>query len=349
MTTRFPFMRAAALAGALLGGLVPAAGPVLGLAPAALAASCQPAGPTGLTAAVVATAGQTIGGTVDATGCDIGVYVGAGAEGTVINGATITGANNQGILVQDTRNVTIEHSTIKGNGLHPTKGLPEDKGVQLIGTAASLVLDNVVTGNRADGGIAINDDGPVSPGGLHAGMTLPGIGNQVIGNTVSGNLNGCGIVLSSYNAGGAAGVRDNLVQGNTITGTPGVFPPTVGGVVVAADVPDSIVTSNTVESNTITGNLLPGVVVHSNAPGDIVAGTVIRWNTISANDWATPEGPSKPAGIILIGEVEPVYDTFIEGNQISAQYFGVWARHAVNLFTQDMGGNNATVPELRLP
>lgn len=116
-----------------------------------MAASRQPAGPTSLTAAVIATAGRTVSGTIDATGCDIGVYVGADAQGAVISGA-----NNQRILAQDTRNVTIARSTIGRNGLHPTKGLPEDKGVQLIGTAASVVTDNVVTSNHSDGGIAIN-------------------------------------------------------------------------------------------------------------------------------------------------------------------------------------------------
>ncbi len=119
-----------------------------------MAASRQPAGPTSLTAAVIATAGRTVSGTIDATGCDIGVYVGADAQVGV--SVFISGANNQRILAQDTRNVTIARSTIGRNGLHPTKGLPEDKGVQLIGTAASVVTDNVVTSNHSDGGIAIN-------------------------------------------------------------------------------------------------------------------------------------------------------------------------------------------------
>ena len=333
---RFSGLRAAVLAGTLIGGMaLPAAG-VLGVASVALGAGCAPAGTTGLTAALIAVPAQTISGTIDATRCDIGVYVGPNVRDVVINGASISGANDHGILVQDTSRVTIENSTISGNGVKPHGGLPEDKAIALVGTSASLVLDNTVTGNRADGGIAITDDGPVNPSAPGPGSLLPGIGNQVIGNTVSGNLNGCGIVLSAYNAGGSAGVRDNLVRGNIVTGMPGKFPPVVGGVVVAADSPGSYALSNTIEFNTITGNFLPGVVIHSNTPGDIVAGTVVRENTISGNDWGTSLGPKKPAGIVVIGEVAPVWDTFVEGNQISGQDFGVWASNAVNLFTNDV-------------
>ena len=40
------------------------------------AANCLQAGNTGLTASIVAHPGQTITGAVDATGCDLGIYVG---------------------------------------------------------------------------------------------------------------------------------------------------------------------------------------------------------------------------------------------------------------------------------
>src|SRR3954454_12511266 len=65
---------------------------------AAAAASCQAAGGTGLTTLVVATPGASVNGTIDATGCDIGVYIAPGTNGVTIQDATITGANDHAIF-----------------------------------------------------------------------------------------------------------------------------------------------------------------------------------------------------------------------------------------------------------
>ena len=76
-------------------GLAPLAFGVTVLAgPAAVAGatptSCDTAGTTGLTASVVASPGQRIdGGTIDATGCDVGIYVGPGVEHVVVDGVTV--------------------------------------------------------------------------------------------------------------------------------------------------------------------------------------------------------------------------------------------------------------------
>ena len=82
-------------------------------APPAGAAGCSPAGATGLTASMVATPGQTIdassigSSTLDATGCDIGIYVPPSADGVTIgstttagDGITISGANDTGIFAE---------------------------------------------------------------------------------------------------------------------------------------------------------------------------------------------------------------------------------------------------------
>ena len=60
------------------------------------AASCTPnVGGTGLSAAVVAHAHQNISHrVVDATGCDIGIYVGAGADHVSIRETRVTGAGD---------------------------------------------------------------------------------------------------------------------------------------------------------------------------------------------------------------------------------------------------------------
>ena len=305
--------------------------------------TCMPAGGTGLTAAVVATAGQIVTGTIDATGCNIGVYVGPWASDVVISGATITGAKDHGIFIQDTSNVIVENSTISGNGVSPTKGINENKGVELVGTSFSVVRNNIVTGNMADGGIGISDDGMIDAGAPRPGSPHPGMLNIVIGNRVTDNGGGCGIVVASYNAG--QGVTHNLVADNTVSRNP-------AGIVVAADPPGTSTTDNWVMGNTITDNSIPGVIIHSNAPGDTVSGTVVSGNAISGNGFFPEVGltdPAQGAGIILVGEVNPVTDTFIAANSISGEYFGVWERHASGTRVLDLGLNKATVPDTLRP
>src|SRR5581483_672813 len=75
---------------AALGATALVAGPLV--AGPARAASCSPAGPSGLTAAMIVASGQTLSSqTVDATGCDIGIYLAPGTTGVTINGVTVSG------------------------------------------------------------------------------------------------------------------------------------------------------------------------------------------------------------------------------------------------------------------
>lgn len=101
----------------LLAATITAMGGVVAFTAAAPAQAepveCAPAGSTGLTAAVVAAAGQRISGTIDATGCDVGIYIGPDATAAQVVGATVTGANDHGIFVQDASGVAISQSTIR--------------------------------------------------------------------------------------------------------------------------------------------------------------------------------------------------------------------------------------------
>lgn len=311
-------------------------------APAGAAAPvCQSAGSTGLTAAVIATSNQTITGTIDATGCGVGVYIGPGITGVTVDNATISGANDHGILVQDASNDTIENSLVTGNGLNPSTCpspptpptgpcISEDKGIELVGTSHVTVEDNVVTKNMADGGIGVADDGPIDPGAPQPGTLHPGYHNLIKGNVISGNPTGCGIVVAAYNPG--AGVSNNVVEGNDVTGN-------VAGIVVAADAPHTLAINNDVFQNVASGNFIPGVIVHSNAPGDVVVGTDVEGNVLSGNGpdphAAGGKGPAGPAGIVVIAEPLPpgapaslpkaiVRDTTVKGN--------TYAGETVNLF-----------------
>ncbi len=311
----------------------------------ASAPTCPAAGSTGLTAAFIATPNQLISGSIDATGCDVGIFVGPGITGVVIAGATVSGANDHGIFAQDTSGLVVIGSTIKGNGVHPHScDLPhtgvciaEDKALELAGTSNSLIAHNNVS-NNGFGGIGIADDSPaLDPAAFYPGSTSPAIGDVITGNLVAGNLNDCGIVVAAYNAG--VGASNNVVTHNLVLGEQPPFRPghADGQIVVATDGPGTSVTNTVVANNVIIGSELPGIVVHSNVAGDVISGTIIAHNTISKNGYypgffATVNTPNvTPTGIALVAEGPPVNGatpvltgTLVVSNTVMTDTTGIW-------------------------
>lgn len=336
--------------------------------------ACLTADKTGLTAKRILTSNQQlIGATVDATGCDVGIYIGPGTERVLISGVTVTGANQHGIFVQDASRITIQYSVVTGNGVAgnacPPAGTPppgciaEDKGIELVGTSDSVITHNVASHNFADGGIGVADDGPTNPG---APSTNPGNTNGAKNDVVSDNLiidnsNGCGIVIAAYNQGTPV---DNVhVIGNTVIGaapTPGQeFPPRpnplIGQIVVATDGPFAQISNTQVVGNNLDGSELPGIVVHSNVFGDVISQTVIRDNMIADNGYYpgppanTPNDPGVlqgTTGISLIAEVgdgntpSPVLThTNVGSNIILNDKNGVWVCGTDNTNVHQLQGN----------
>lgn len=287
-----------------------------GLPAVASAAPTPPAPPNGWTAKIDATSGQVITGDVDAANKDIGIYIGPGIKNVKVTGATIHGARLEGILVQKASDISITGNTVEDNGdpaaylLDPTQPasgtnpmvIHEGKAIELAGTSNCLVKNNIVQNNNADGGIGLSDYGPVFPalpflGAPNTDETVPvaSTGNIITGNTVNDNLGGCGIVMSAWNPG--AGIVGNTVLSNTLSGG-------VGGIIVAADLPNTIAKDNVVLKNSVTGCFIMGIIVHSNAPGDVVSGTQIIGNTLSNNGFEEPPfDPSTPTGIAVVAEV----------------------------------------------
>jgi parallel beta-helix repeat protein len=273
---------------------------------------------------------------INAVGKLNGIYVmGPGAAGTVIEGLTVESANNHGIFVQDTSKITIVHNDVLHNGLNPTDCpepptpptgpcIAENKGIELVGTSDSSVVNNLVMNNQADGAVGVSDDGQINPGALESGAANPAVGNVISGNTMIGNVGGCGVVVAAYNPG--QGVRNNIVSNNYVVNGN-------AGIVVAADVPHTSAINNTVAYNTVLNNMIPGIIVHSNTPGDMVSGTVVIGNTVSGNGGFGPQ----PTGITLIGEVEQVYDTTVSGNIVHNEYYGIAVKNATGTV---MVGNN---------
>jgi len=321
------------------------------------AVGCTSVPSTGLTAAQVATTNQTFSTSVDATGCDIGIYVPPGITGVTIGGATssagitVSGANDTGIFVDQTSGTTIENDTVQNNGVAPGAGIESFGGIVLAGVSNSTVSSNTVTGNGG-GGIVVNDNGPVNPGAPNPGPNAPVPSNNdtVSNNTISGNYGSCGIVYSTHNSGGS--ITGGVITGNTITGHIGVFKstgPDLGGIVVAAASAGATVSNTQVSGNNISGSFEGGIIVHAHAPNDVVTSTSITGNTVGpANNWGSTNGPPTTAGIILgVDQLPPaiapkITQTTVGGNTIFGQFYGLWISGVTDVTINP--ANTITVP-----
>jgi hypothetical protein len=344
-----PSLPSCALVAALLGGASLFGAPAStayaagARAGAASANHCAPAGASKLTAKLVVHAHETITGTVAASGCDIGIYVPPGAGGVVVRGATVTGAADQGILVQDANGVLIEDSTVTGNLVRPDvcpfppakpKGpcIVDAKAVELVGSSHSTVEGNTIVANLGEGGIGVFDDGAQSPGTLGAGLPRPAVGNLVEHNVVVDNPRGCGIVVSTHVAGEA--VTGNKVIDNVSVGN-------AEGVVVADNMPHTELAGTVVSGNVATDSVAPGIVLNSLAPGDVVSGTLVEDNVLARNGSLPPFEhlpgyAPKPTGVIVVtaglppgtpkGTAAPVQvGVRLVGNVISDEGWGIWS------------------------
>ena len=351
---RTPRSLAKALVGAMtMLGMV--AVPVALAASPAGAASCSAAGGTGLTAALVASSGQTIANqTVDASGCDVGIYVPPGTNGVTIEKATVSGANDHGIFAEDASGLTIEDSSVSGNGVNPTPGIFDNKAIELVGVTDSLVTGNTVTYNTADGGIGIQDNGPLDSGAPNPGPGTPVATSNIVvsNNDVSHNTGGCGIVVAAHNPGG--GVSHIVLTANTIASTPfkmGPTGPEIGGIVIDAPIPHTSLSDVSVSGNTITGSLIAGIAVYAGGgPGAEVSSVSLTGNTLNQDGWGEQAaGRPRPEAIMVAAYPAPpgappavVTGTQITGNTITDEYFGVWL--AYTTATTSSPNNITTVP-----
>jgi hypothetical protein len=310
------------------------------------------------------------GKTINAAGCDIGIYVAPGVHGVRITQDSVTNANDHGIFVQDASNIVIKNDLVENNGVNgghscnyvSSPCLAEDKGIQLVGTSNSVIENNIVNYNAADGGIGISTDGPdIDPGALYASASKPywANNNLVNANTINDNVAGCGIVLSTYNPG--AGDMNTWITGNSIQGNSpynqGSGPQYVGQIVVATDAPSTTIENTHVTYNTLDGSLLPGIVVHANVFGDKITNVRIEHNDLSDNGWypaafATgsndPQAKQGPTGIAMIAEhnVQPPHEpnpiisnALVTGNTILNDRIGVWHCFTASTTIGSNGGN----------
>lgn len=336
-----------------------------GAADAAPSACTANAGNSGLSAAVVAHSHQRIAHkTIDAKGCDIGIYVGAGASHVTISSVTVKGASFQGIFAEDTSYVTISHSKITGNafgtvdasapalpgsGLHSLVG--QSFAVSLFGVSHSTVVDNAVY-NNGRGGIGVMDNGPNDPGTItqnRSAAVVPSSHDSVVGNRAWKDYGGCAIVTATQNLGGR--LSHILVAGNTVaaTKTSSAAGPDVGGIVVAADLPGSSVVGVRVSGNKVSDSFEGGVIVNAEAPNSFTKHVRVIGNTVSGNNWGEQEAP-KTAGIIVsanpkasvpAGASAPEnIDTVVARNTVKNQFYGIWS---VGNHSPSVAGNHIRV------
>jgi hypothetical protein len=190
-------------------------------------ATCTPTGfvrdNIDLTARLINPPG-TVSGTVDATGCNIGIYYGPGHTGTV-DDADVFGANYFGI-VNDGGTVRIRHSSVHDIGETPFNGAQHGNAIYFAngsGAAGSITHNRVwnyqkngITDTSAGHRVAINHnvvtgEGPVAyiaQNGIEVGF---GATATVKHNSVTGN---------SYTGAGGASSGGILVVGGACFGAP---------------------------------------------------------------------------------------------------------------------------------
>jgi hypothetical protein len=162
-----------------------------------------------LTAAQI---GGTVTGSLDATGCDIGVYF--ATPGSVTAGAQISGARYFG-LVNDATSVMVEGANVHDIGNKPFDGTQHGVAIYFTNGGTGTIDGNMVSAYQK-GGIVVtgtNASGAATTATV-TNNTVTGLGPVVF---IAGN----GIQVSR---GAVAEVRGNAISDNFYTGEVGVGP-----------------------------------------------------------------------------------------------------------------------------
>lgn len=308
---------------------------VFATVPAFATATCTPTGffrdNINMTAALINPSG-TVTGTVDAKGCNVGVYYDNGTGS--VNKADIYGANYFGVLVNgDVNNVSVnvQNSNIHDIGESPLNG--DQHGV-------AIYYREFGTGSTA-GKIWSNNISYYQKGGIVANGT--GTNVDIKGNTVNGQGPVSYIAQNGIQIGYGANaqVRNNTVTGNSYTGKNYAAS---GGIIVVGGAgygtclgttPCAYTTGTIIDGNTVIGNdigiWLSNLDENYNAPTSQTNVKVVN-NVISNSGLNNVSGGSYPAfvgyqaGIADQGDNDKLINNKISGagydpaNQTSTFY-----------------------------
>ena len=268
--------------------------------------------------------------TIDATGQasppNAVVIAGDAASGTRLTGFTITNAGLEGVFVNKTSRITVDHNTIINNDTYgPFNPLcvtqPDDCGEALHFQTVtnSIASDNLVKDNV--GGILLTDeDGPTH------GILI--IENRVLDNTLD-----CGITLASHHfdptkaaTPDVAGIYQNTVLHNVANGNG------AAGIGVFAGPPGAAAWGNTVANNVAKHNGEGGIMIHSHTPAQYVDKNVVVNNELSGNGMDV-DNPIDDAttDISVFSAVIPIPHTVIAGNRLSDAHYGMVIYNAVEV------------------
>jgi hypothetical protein len=177
-----------------------------------------------LTAAVVVVAPlTTVSGTVNAAGCDVGVYIAMSATGTKVS-ATVTDANKVGVFNDGATGVTVTASTVSctGNHMGTNSGPCSDFSPNGAQTGIDVYYSCAGTGSISSNTINQYQKGGITVRNLDSvtvtGNNVTGLGlvNFIAQNGIEFGFGSCGPTVSTTNVGQVTGntVTDNQYNGN---------------------------------------------------------------------------------------------------------------------------------------
>jgi len=256
--------------------------------------------------------GGNVTGTLDAGGCNIGVYYDNTTSGNV-TGADIFGANYFGVVVNGdvgAASVNVTGSAIHDIGETPLNGTQHGTGIYYralgTGTASGTISGNTVTNYQKNG---ITANGNVSTSITNNTVTGEGAVNYIAQN---------GIQLGY---GAQANVTGNTVSGNAYTGSNlassgGIL--VVGGECFGSGLSYTVglsITRNTLTNNDV-GVWLFNADASCNAPA-IRTNNAVKLNTITNNAVTNTTGYSAicgyQAGISDVGTKDLIVNNSISG------------------------------------
>ena len=183
---------------------------ISGTASASAAATCSPTGfirdGLNLTAAQI---GGPVTGALDATGCNIGVYLDATTTTGSVGSADISGANYYGIVVNGV-SADVTNSTIHNIGDSPLSGNQHGNAILYVNGASGTISGNTVYFFQKNG-ITVSGRNADQFGGLYQGVTSASVLNNVV--TGEGKIDYIAQNGIQISYGGSA-----LVRGNTVSG-----------------------------------------------------------------------------------------------------------------------------------
>lgn len=275
------------------------------------AATCTPTGfirdSINLTAAQI---GGNVKGSLDATGCNIGIYINNTHPGSV-NQATIFGANYFGIVVDGgAGNVKadVTNSTIHDIGEVPFNGTQHGNAVYYYGDTPGRVtgkVDNNKVSQYQKGGIIIN--GKNATVDVHDN-TVTGLGlvNFIAQNSIQ------------VSRGAHGNVHNNTISKNRYTGTNNA---SSGGVLIYGGCGDPITTNVSVDNNKLIDNDV-GIFLFNADPTCSTAPTTqtnnsAHNNVITNNAVTNISGNGSPqgyqAGIDDVGNGDSIHNNTVSG------------------------------------